>query len=187
MQKREVSAAPARIYHCSRESSMSRSPHVPVTEETWSDELTHKRKSSRDPKSIEEPFSERERTFTKHQEVRDHLKLRAEKEAEGAEAASSKLSEAGYHAKLLLEEQRNHMLCEARSEMNVQERKKESAEMALRESSRPIHCHRMELCQASQRYENSPVRASLAPCRIWRIEKDFFKKLVLELSKLWKN
>ena len=73
-------------------------------------------------------------------------------------APSSKLSEAEYHTRLLLEEQRNQILSEARSEMNVQEflkKKKKSADMVLRESNRQIHSHRMGLYQANQVYENS--------------------------------
>ena len=42
---------------------------------------SHKRKSSRDPRSILETHSARERIRTEHEEVRDHLKLLADKAA----------------------------------------------------------------------------------------------------------
>ena len=52
---------------------------------------SHKWKSSRDPRSIQETHSAAKRTLTEHQEVRD---LRADKATEGEEAALSRLSEA---------------------------------------------------------------------------------------------
>ena len=104
-----------------------------------------------------------------HQEVRDYLTLRGDKAAEGEEAASSKLSEAKYHTILLLEEQRNQILSEARSEMNMQELMPGSADMALRESHRQVHCHRMELHQANQK--KLELRQSKSgSMQNWRIE-----------------
>ena len=61
-QKREASAAPARIYHSDRENSMSRSSHVPVTEKPVAIYL-HDRKASRDPTILQESYSAREKEF----------------------------------------------------------------------------------------------------------------------------
>ena len=61
---------------------------------------SYKRKWSRDPKSIQESFSARERMVAEHQEVQDHLKLRAEKAAEREEAALSRHSEAEHFTRL---------------------------------------------------------------------------------------
>ena len=47
-------------------------------------------KSSRHSKSIREPSSARERIFTEHQEVRDHLRLRADEAADGEKTALSR-------------------------------------------------------------------------------------------------
>ena len=44
---------------------------------------SHKRKSSRDPRNTLETHSARERMRTEHEEVRDHLKLRAAEAAKG--------------------------------------------------------------------------------------------------------
>ena len=116
-QKKEASAA--RIDHSNRESSVSRSSHIPVTEIPVAMYL-HKRKSSRDSKSLKESYSERKRTFAEHREVPDFLELRADKAAQEEQTALSKLADAEYHTRLLLEEQRNQRLSQARSEINIQ-------------------------------------------------------------------
>ena len=85
-------------------------------------------------------------------------------------AAPSKLSDAKYHTIILLEEQRNRRLSEARSQMDVQELTVGSADMALRESSLQIHSQRMELNEVNQSSDHSPE-----------------KKLVSELFRKWKN
>ena len=63
--------------------------------------------------------------------ILDFLELQADHAAQGEQAAPSKLSEAEYHTRLLLEEQKNHLLSDARSEMNVQESWVESADSGL--------------------------------------------------------
>ena len=68
-QKREACAAPARIYHSIRNSSMSGSYRItsagrPVAM------YSHTQKSSRDPRSVQETHAARERILTEHQEVR---------------------------------------------------------------------------------------------------------------------
>ena len=82
--------------------------------------------------------------------MRDLLALQADHAAQGEQAARSKLSEAEYHTRLLLEAQRNHQLSEARSELNMQELRLESADRALRESDLQIQSQRPELYQATQ-------------------------------------
>ena len=126
-QKREASAAPSRIYHSSRENSVSYLSH-PLFLQGNLLRCIHKRKWSRDPKSLQESCSERERIFNEHREVRDFLELR-DQAAQGEQAALSKLSEAEYHSRLLFEEQRNQILSAARSEMSMHELRVESADM----------------------------------------------------------
>ena len=106
---------------------------------------SHKRKSSRDPITLQESDSERERIFSEQREIPDFLELRADHAAQGEQAAPSKLSEAECRTRLLLEEQKNHILIEARSEMKRQGLRVESADRALRESSFQIHFQRLEL------------------------------------------
>ena len=84
---------------------------------------SHKRKSIRDSNVLKESYSERERERipTEHREIRDVVEMRADHAAQGENAALSKPSEAENHTRLLLGEQENHILSEARSELNMQE------------------------------------------------------------------
>ena len=84
------SAAPARIYHSNRQNSASRSSHIQVTGKLV-EMYSHKRKSSRDPKSLQVSFLDREKYS---REVRDFLELRADRAAQEEQAALSRLSEA---------------------------------------------------------------------------------------------
>ena len=54
--------------------------------------------------------------------------------------------------------------------------------MAFCESNRQIHLRCLEIYKAKQTDDNS-WREILTPCRLRRIEKDLFKKFVLELSR----
>ena len=75
----------------------------------------------------------------KHREISDFFEFRADHAAEVEKAALSKLSKAEYHTRLLLVEQKNHPLPEARSERNMQELRVESADRALHESGMQLH------------------------------------------------
>ena len=70
--------------------------------------------------------------FFGHRETHDFLQWQANQVSQGEQAALTKISEAEYRMKLLLEEQKP--LSEARSEMNLQESRVESADRVLRES-----------------------------------------------------
>ena len=59
---------------------------------------SHKRKSSRDPKSLQGSFLDREKYS---REIRDFLELRADRAAQEEQAAFSRLSEAEYHTILM--------------------------------------------------------------------------------------
>ena len=84
LQKREGSAVLARICHSIRKFYV-------------------KRKSSRDPRSVQETHKTSERIRNEQLEVRDHLHLRADESVEGEQASLSRLSEAEFHAGLLVE------------------------------------------------------------------------------------
>ena len=134
-QERKVNATPFRTYHSKKENSESRSSHVPTNTErpeARGDALTQEKVKS---------------TFT------DFLELRADHAAQGENAALSKLSEA-YHTRLLLEEQKNHTLSDARSELHMQELRVESADRALLEI-RPTASQRIKLYQAKQLSDQS--------------------------------
>ena len=59
--------------------------------------------------------------FLSIEKIRDFLELRADHAAQGENVALSRLSEAEYQTKLLLQEQKSHLLSEARSELDMQE------------------------------------------------------------------
>ena len=67
--------------------------------------------------------------FFEHQETHDFLQMQADQASQGEQAALTKISEAEYHTRLLLEEQKKP-LSEARSETNMQESRVESADRA---------------------------------------------------------
>ena len=79
---------------------------------------------------------ERVRFFFEHRETHDFLEWQADQASQGEQAALTKISEAEYRTRLLLEEQKKP-LSEARSEMNLQESRVESADRVLCES-RPL-------------------------------------------------
>ena len=170
MQKREACAVPTRIHHSTGKSSMSSSSHTrsagrPVAV------YSHKRKSSRDPRSAQETYTTSERIRTEQQEVRYHLNLQADEAAEGEKAALSRLSVADFHTRLLLEEQRNRILSEAGSELKMQELKAESTDIALRELNRQIHSPRKELYHTKSGICKHTERTSLTPSRIGKPRK----------------
>ena len=73
--------------------------------------------------------------------------------------------------------------------MNTQELKTESADMALRELNWLMHSHRMELHHTRHIYVymRTHGESRLGSKQNWRIEKELIRKLVLELSRKWKN
>ena len=76
-QKREAVAIFARIYHSTRETSMSQSSHTPRTVQLVASH-SHKRKSSRDIRSVQDKHLENERVRAEHQEVQEaELKKRS--------------------------------------------------------------------------------------------------------------
>ena len=74
-----------------------------------------------------------------------------------------------YHSHL--QEQKNLLLSEARSEMNVQELRVEIADRALREASLQLHSQRMELYQANQSSDLSRREKGLSLYRIGGVRK----------------
>ena len=110
---------------------VSSSSHIPTNTERLVAMYSHWRMSSLDVfRSLIPRESE---FFFEHRETHDFLQWQADQAAQGEQAALSKICEAEYHTRLPLEEQKKP-LSEARSEMNLQESRVESADRALRES-----------------------------------------------------
>ena len=78
--------------------------------------------------------SERERILYEHREIRNLLELRADQASRGDEVALSRLSGAECHTRVLLEQQKDYLLSGARSELDMQELRIESADRALQDS-----------------------------------------------------
>ena len=89
--------------------------------------------------------------LSEHREICDFLELGADQAARGEKVAPSRPLEAEYHTILLLQEQKDYLLSEARSELVMQELRVESADRALQESGLQHRSQRMELCQANHR------------------------------------
>ena len=116
------------FYHSNRESSESRSSHVPADSERPVAMFSHKRKSCQvEIQLFCRSVIQRERILSEHREIRDFLELRADHAAQGEKASVLRLSDAEYLTRLLLEEQRNQILSEARSDMNMHEKRKSSS------------------------------------------------------------
>ena len=129
-------------------------PFVPVWEDPWrcSQTTENRVETQLFCRSL---FQKEKRILSEHQEIRDHLKLRAGQAARGDKVLPSRLSVAEYHTRLLLGEPKNHTLSEARSELDMQELRVESAATALQESGLQLHPQRMELYQANQLSDHS--------------------------------
>ena len=153
MQEREASAMPARIYHFTRESSMSRSSHIPSTRKPIPTH-SHKRKSSRDRRSVQEKHLTSEIVRSEQQEVRDFQKFRAEA-VQGEHEACSRLTEAEVHTGRLLEEQSNQVLSLGHSSRS------ERAGDAIRELERHIM---FIVWKTTTEIKNMKLKTSLAPC-----------------------
>ena len=147
----ETNAASFRTSHSNGENSQSRSSPVPPSKGRPVSMSSDKGRSGRDLNDLQESYSEREReeNLSEHREIRDFLELPAD-HVQGEKAAVSRLSKSKNHTRLLLEEQKSHILSEARSELYMQELWVESADRVLHESDLLLHPQRMEFCRATQ-------------------------------------
>ena len=185
MQQREASAATARIHHTTGESSTTSSAHIQSAVRLVAIH-SHIRKSSRDTRREQETNSSCDRIRTERQEVRDHRRFREDEAAEREDAASSRLSGAEHHTRLLFEH-RNLILYEARSEKDMQEVRSENAD----KWSPANHTDKFILIALNPtiriRKTKTHGEHRLGSKQNWKTVKDLNKKLVLELSRKWKN
>ena len=97
MQKRQASAVPPRIYHFSGEKTMSSSSHTRSMGRHVAIS-SHRRRSSRDPRSAQKTHITGERIRTEQQEVRDQLeKSEPMKQPKETRISLLRLSEAEFH------------------------------------------------------------------------------------------
>ena len=97
----------------------------------------------------------------------------------------SKLFEDAYHTRLLLEGQQNHILSDARSELDQQELRVDCGDRTLRQANRFI----LNAWNSTRRISHLiiPGERKICSTQNWRKEKELFKKLVLELFRKWKH
>ena len=100
--------------------------------------------------------------------------------------ALSRLSETENDARPSLEEQRDHLLAEAKSEVLKQECRTNFVDCSIREDQRQIHSSRMEIDRNNlgvKHLEESRPDST----KNWRHEKEHFEKLIFKLVTRWKN
>ena len=97
--------------------------------------------------------------------------MQLDRAPQGEQEALSKLSEAEFHSRILLEERRNHLLSEAKFEVLLQERRAERADS----SRSALNAQKM-----SRRSKNSSVRDTNKShlLRNYNAEKEHIEKLV---------
>ena len=127
LQEREASADRSRVYHSFRENSVSSSSHFRESAGKLAAMFSHKRKSS------QETLSDREGISSGHQPV------------QGKDETLFRFSDLEEAARLVLEEQRDHPLAEAKSEILKQECKVDTLNTCIREFQRQAHSNRLEM------------------------------------------
>ena len=137
LQEREASADPPRVYHSCRENSVSSSSRFRPSAERPAAVFSHRRQSSQESHSDRDGIP---------------LALRA---AQGQNEALSRLSESENDTRLILEEQRDHLLAEAKSEVLKQECRGDFLDCSLRELQRQCHSSRMDIDHTNLGYETS--------------------------------
>ena len=91
-----------------------------------------------------------EGVFGEHQQVQELLEIRCNQAARGEQEALSRLSEAEYHAGVLFEEQRSHILSEARFEILLLETRAKHAVSSIQKLNRHRFSHDAEICRRGQ-------------------------------------
>ena len=135
--EREASAERPRFYHSFREKSASISSHFRESAGKPAALLSHRRKSS------QETFSNRECVSAGHQSV------------QGRGETFFRFSDPEEAARTVLEEQRNHLLAEAKSEILKQECKVDTLHTCNREFQRQALSNRLEMDSVNCWYEES--------------------------------
>ena len=103
--------------------------------------------SSHTKESQAESFIPTQREFFgERQQVQGLLEIRANQAARGEQGALSKLSEAEYHTRILLDEQRNQILSEVKFEILLQETGAEHAVSSIQNLNQHISSQDAGIC-----------------------------------------
>ena len=137
LQERGASADRSRVYHSLRENSVSSSSRFRASAGRPAAVSSHKRKSS------QESHSDRDGVPLAYQSI------------QGENEAQTRLSESENDVRLILAEQRDHRLAEARAEVMKQECSADFLDCSVRELQRQIHSSRWKIDHTNQGYETS--------------------------------
>ena len=169
LQEREASADRSRVYHSVRENSVSSLSRFRASAERPAAVFSHKRKSSQESHSD-----------------RDGIPL-AHRAVQGENEALSRLSESENDTRSILEEQRDHLLSEARSEVLKQECRADFLECSIRELQRhkffPVVWRLTRPILDVKHLEES--RPGFTKNR--RSEKEHSEKLIFEVFVKWQT
>ena len=135
LQVREASADRSRVHHSFKENSVSSSSHFRESAGKLAAMLSHKRKSS------QETLSDREGVSSGRQPV------------QGRGETFFRFSEEA--ARIVLEEHRDHLLAEAKSEILKQECKVDTLYTYIHKFQRQVHSNRLEMDNVNYGYEVS--------------------------------
>ena len=135
--EREASADRSRVYHSFRENSVFSSSHLRESAGKYVAVFSQKRKASQETRSSRESIS------SGRQSVR------------GENETQFRLSDLEEAARLVLGEQRDHLLAEAKSEILKQESKVDSLNTSFREFQRQTHSNRLEMDYVIYWYEEA--------------------------------
>ena len=150
---------------------------ITLSEKNSLSSSSHLRESalfSHNRKSSQETFSDRENISSGHQP------------GQGKDETLFRFSDREEAARLVLEEQRDHLLPEAKYEILKQECKVDSLITCTREFQRQARSIRLEMDYVHCTYEESR-REQPDFTKKWLTEKKHFEKLVSEVSMKWKT
>ena len=135
LQERQVSADRSRVYDSFRENSVSNSSHFQESAGKTAAIFSHTRTSS------QETISDREGISSERQPV------------QGKSETFFRFSDPEEAARTVLEEQRDHLLAEGKSEILKQECKIDSLNTCIREFQRQAHSNRLKMDCVNYGYE----------------------------------
>ena len=99
---------------------------------------------------LSEILIQEEKILSGHRDSLNFLEMQADRAVRGERVAQTKLSDAQYHTRRLLEEQKNYLLSGAQSDLDKQELRVQCADSALHESGVQPNSQRMEFHQTNQ-------------------------------------
>ena len=143
--------------------------HAHHTFQAWANLLRctpHKRKSSRDIRSVQEKHLTDEVVRVEQEEVRDFLTISQEKTQSKENMKPYRDSEKEFHTGVLLEQYRNQTLSEENFKIIPLESRAQRAKFAIQNLDRQLLSQHIEIYHRDQELWSYTKRISVPPCRI---------------------